>query len=102
MHLPTLAALALAAIGASATTASATPHLAKPDHPPPLPRMAAPDGPAMSAHRGKGRIHRHRRAFGYWRERPVVITSGHRLHYFPGEIVYTYLPGDCCRRRDGR
>ena len=98
MHLPIIAALALAAVGASVTPAAATQRLAKPDDAALVTRIADPDGPAM----GKGRIHRYRRAFGYWRERPVVITSGHCLHYFPGEIVYRYLPGDCCRRRDGR
>jgi len=102
MHLPTLATLALAATGALVTPAAGTPRLAKPDNVPLVTRIADLDAPSMGAHRRKGRIHRYRRTFGYWRERPVVITSGHRLHYFPGEIVYRYLPGDCCWRRGGR
>jgi hypothetical protein len=102
MHLPIIAALALAVVGASVTPAAATQRLAKPDDAALVTRIADLDGPAMGAQRRKGRIHRYRRAFAYWRERPVVITSGHRLHYFPGEIVYTYLPGECCWRRGGR
>jgi hypothetical protein len=102
MHLPTLATLALAAIGALVTPAAGTQRLAKPDNVALVTRIADLDGPAMGTHRRKARLHHYRRAFGYRRERPVVITSGHRLHYFPGEIVYTYLPGDCCRGRGGR
>ncbi len=43
----------------------------------------------------KARAHRHHRRYasqGAW----VVITSGHPLSRFPGEIQYRPLPGTCC------
>jgi hypothetical protein len=48
----------------------------------------------------RARAHRRHRqpAHGSWSR--VVITSGHPLSRFPGEIQYRYLPGTyccCCR-----
>ena len=97
MRLPVLTALVLAAIGMSGTSAGAAPRLAQPQTTLLITRIADLDDPAVSARRRKARIYRYRRAYGYWRERPIVITSGHRLHRFRGEIEYTYLPGTCCR-----
>src|SRR5207237_85947 len=97
MRLPILTALVLATIGMSGTSAAAGPRLAKPEGETLLTRVADLDDPGVSARRRKARIYRYRRAYGYWRERPIVITSGHRLHRFRGEIEYTYLPGTCCR-----
>ncbi len=99
MRLPALAILAttVAAIGVSATPGAAMQPVAKPAQTGLFTRIADLDRPAATGHRRKARIYRHRRSYGAWRERPVVITAGHPLHYFPGEIVYTYFPGDCCR-----
>lgn len=90
----------LAALATITTLATATPALALP--PTPLPatdsavvRIADLDrAPAR-----KARAHHHYRRYPLAR---VVITSGHPLSRFPGEIQYRYLPGTyccCCRGR---
>ena len=94
MHLPTLATLALAAIGALVTPAAATQRLAKPDSPALVTRIADLDGPAMGSHRRKGRIHRYRRTFGYWRTHrhhirpsPSLFPWRDRLQVFAGRLL---------------
>lgn len=44
----------------------------------------------------KARAHRHHRRHAPSRGAWVVITSGHPLSRFPGEIQYRPLPGTCC------
>jgi len=99
MRLSTLAILATtvaAAIGAAATPGAAMQLPARSTQTTLVTRVADLDRPAATGHRRKARFYRYRRAYGYWRVRPIVITPGHPLHYFPGEIVYTYYPPDCC------
>ena len=91
MRLSILAALALTAVGVSATPSAAAPRLAKPGNTTLVTHIADLDG-------RRARLYRYRRAYGYW----PIITSGHRLHRFRGEIVYTYLPGECCWGRGER
>jgi hypothetical protein len=85
----------MAAVVVSATPAAAIERPAKPAGTEFVTRIADIDRSAGAPYRRSGRVYRHRRS-GYWRVRPLVITAGHPLHYFPGEIVYTYFPGDCC------
>ncbi len=82
-------------LGASAAPAVAMPRLPAlhAADAPLMRRVADLDRPAAARHRHKG-AQRHRR--GQWRNRGVVITSGHPLHRFPGEIVYTYTVPACC------
>jgi hypothetical protein len=98
MRLPIPAALAVAtaAVVALATPVAAVERLVKPAGAELVTRIADLDRSGAATHRKSARMYRHRRSHGYWRPRPLVITSGHPLHYFPGEIVYTYFPGDCC------
>jgi len=89
------AALAtLLTLGATATPSEAMPRLPAPADAPLATGIAELDRPAAVKHRRKARMYRHRH--GYPRDRAVVITSGHPLHRFPGEIVYTYTVPDCC------
>jgi hypothetical protein len=92
----------LAALATMTTLAMATPALAVP----PIPQRAADRAVIRVADlerapARKARAHRHyghAPARGSW----VVITSGHPLSRFPGEIQYRYLPGSyccCCRGR---
>ena len=91
---PAILAATVVAIGVSATPGAAMQPLAKPTEANLVTRVADLDR-AAAGYRRKARVHRHR--YGYWRVRPLAITAGHPLHYFPGEIVYSYFPGDCCR-----
>jgi hypothetical protein len=93
MRLPMSAALAtlVATVVVSATPAAAIERPATPAGTELVTRIADVGAP----YRRSARTYRHRRS-GYWRVRPLVITAGHPLHYFPGEIVYTYFPADCC------
>ena len=85
----------LLAFGAAATTAAAMPRMPLVAEAPVVTRIADLDRPAAVKHRRKARLHRHRHA--HWRDRGVVVTSGHPLHRFPGEIVYTCTVPDCWR-----
>jgi hypothetical protein len=93
---PAVAATTVAAVIAFATPAAALERLAKPAGSELVTRVADLDRTAAGPHRRSARTYRHRRAWRHWQPRGVVITSGHPLHYFPGDIVYTYFPGDCC------
>ena len=82
-----------------------------------LERLAKPSGSVMSlvriadmdrrtatkrTHRKVRAAHRHRHAHKRWYHRGIVVTSGHPLHRFPGEITYTYSRRGCCCCREGR
>jgi len=82
------------------TFAMATPTLALPPTPQPATAIAVVRVADLDrAPVRKARAYRHYRRYAPAR---VVITSGHPLSRFPGEIQYRYLPGTyccCCRGR---
>ena len=74
--------------------ATATPTLALPPTPQPATAMAVVRVADLDrAPARKARAYRHYRRYAPAR---VVITSGHPLSRFPGEIQYRYLPGTYC------
>jgi hypothetical protein len=90
--LPALAITAIVSIAAPALALPATPQ-------PATDRAVIRIADLERAPARKARAHRY-----YHRYAParVVITSGHPLSRFPGEIQYRYLPGTyccCCRGR---
>jgi hypothetical protein len=96
LAIPAVVATIVAAAIASATPAAAMERLAKSAGGELVTRVADLDRAAAGPHQRSARVYRHRRAYRHWHPRGVVITAGHPLHYFPGDIVYATFPGDCC------